>query len=134
MAPTWADQWTKQEREVYKADYLAGKSVVEPNPSHEEGSCSSCDAIRDLRRQADHESEPRDGKATQPGCHDIDVVEDGVGDPIGLVCTICSKTWNVVSKDEVDTCPTHKTPLQRGRCGRCLAGQEANTTARRQTR
>jgi hypothetical protein len=57
----YPERWTDEDRDAYKAAYLAGENVV-PTPLHEFEECDFCDALRELRKEADDEYDERESK------------------------------------------------------------------------
>lgn len=51
-ASAWPDSWTLAEREEYKRAYLAGEPVLLTTDRHAEGTCTICDILRELIREA----------------------------------------------------------------------------------
>lgn len=54
---THAAEWTPEQIQKWKNDYLAVRPVVLPLRSHEPGECGHCDLLRQWAREADETEE-----------------------------------------------------------------------------
>lgn len=52
---TYAPNWTAEQRDQWKAAYIAGRPVLLPHAEHDTGECSHCDLLRALMREAEDE-------------------------------------------------------------------------------
>lgn len=53
----WPDEWTPEEREEYKRAYLADSAFFAPREDHLQGTCPTCDTLRELIRDAQAEDD-----------------------------------------------------------------------------
>jgi hypothetical protein len=54
---SYAPNWTDEEREQYKRDYIAEKPVLRALLEHDDDECEHCKLLRQLQREADEQSD-----------------------------------------------------------------------------
>jgi CRISPR/Cas system-associated protein Cas10 (large subunit of type III CRISPR-Cas system) len=54
---SYAPNWTAEEREQYKRDYLAEEPVLQATREHDDDECEHCKLLRQLQREADEQSD-----------------------------------------------------------------------------
>jgi hypothetical protein len=50
---SYAPNWTDEEREQYKRDYIAEKPVLRALLEHDDDECEHCKLLRQLQREAE---------------------------------------------------------------------------------
>jgi hypothetical protein len=64
---SYAPNWTDEEREQYKRDYLAEKPVLQATREHDDEECEHCKLLRQLQREADEQSDQEIGRRLLEG-------------------------------------------------------------------